>query len=79
MTTFKPNQLKMTSLKLMVLTQMLPKREVEKLYGCDYEFTVENGMITMLELWYNPKGKHLYQDRFRKQFNIKPIPVDLIC
>lgn len=75
----KPNQLKMMTLKIMVLTQMLPKKEVEKLYGCDYEFTVEDHMITMLEVWYNPKGKHNYQDKFRKVFKIKPIPFGFIC
>ena len=75
---FNPNQLKMTTFKLMILTQMIPKKEVEKLYGCDYEFTVEDNMITMLEIWHNPKGKHNYQNKFRKEFKIKPISVSVI-
>ena len=79
MTTFNPNQLKMTAVKMMVLTQMLPKSDVKKLYGCDYEFTVQDGMITMLEIWFNPKGRHNYQEKFRKEFKMKPVSVSIIC
>ena len=74
-----PNRLKMATVKMMVLTKMLSKKEVEKLYGCDYEFTIEGDMINMLEVWFNPKGNHNYEDKYRKEFKIKPISVKIIC
>jgi hypothetical protein len=75
----KPNPTKMKILKLMVLSQMLPKNEVSKLYDCDYEFTVHDNNIIALETWFNAKGKHNYNDKYRKEFKMKPIPVSFIC
>ena len=74
----KPNKSKMMILKMMVLTQMLPSKEVEKLYGCDYEFSVKDNMIVMLEVWHNPKGKHNYNNKYRQEFKMKNIPVNFI-
>jgi hypothetical protein len=73
------NREKMITLKVMVLSKMLPSKEVKKLYGCDYEFTIEENKIVMLEVWHNPKGEHKYEDKFRKCFKIKPVSVDIIC
>ena len=78
-TTLNPNGLKMTTVKMMVLTKMLPKKEVEKLYGCDYEFTIKDEMITHLEVWFNPKGNHNYEDKYRKEFKMNPVSVKIIC
>ena len=74
----KPDPDKMRILKMMVLTQMLPHDEIVKLYGCDFEFSVKNGMIELLEVWHNPKGKHKYKDKYRQSFKMKAVPVEVI-
>ena len=74
----KPNPTKMLILKIKVLTQNLPKKEVEKLYGCDFEFTVNDGMIVLLEVWHNPQGKHKYKNKYRQEFKVNA-PYESVC
>ena len=74
-----PDANKMRILKMMVLSQMLPEKEVEKLYGCDFEFTIQDDMIVLLEVWNNPRGKHNYKNKYRQEFKMKDIPLSVIC
>ena len=57
----------------------LSTEKVEELNCCDYEFTIVDDKITMLEVWYNPKGKHNYKDKYRTCFNMKPVSFEVIC
>jgi hypothetical protein len=64
------NREKMVRLKISILMDNLSPQEVRDLYGCDFEFSYDGDMITLLEIWHNPDGEHHYRDKYRREFNV---------
>jgi hypothetical protein len=64
------NLSKMKQLKTMTLLNYLTPSEVIKIGDCDFEFTIIDGKPKTLEIWHNPKGKHKYREKYRREFEI---------
>ena len=65
---------KLLRVKICTLMYHLPKKEVEKYIGCDFEFyaTGENYIPIDLHTWVGKN--HNYQERFHRSF---PVPEEL--
>jgi hypothetical protein len=68
---------KMMCLKQIILNTYLTEKEHFKRRDCEFEFTVKNGTITLLEIWYNPRGAHKYKEKYREEFEVN-LPIEIV-